>query len=58
MRFNLYKTLDNCSDNFSLPVYEVIKGSLPSLVCKGLSLGTMQALIQTVLKATKDAEAL
>lgn len=47
MRFNLYKTLDNCSDNFSLPVYEIIKGSLPSPACKGLSLGTMQALFHT-----------
>lgn len=29
-RFNLYKALDNCSDNFSLPVYEIIKGTFPS----------------------------
>jgi len=48
MRFNLYKTLDNCSDNFSLPVYEIIKGSLPSPVSKGLSLGMLQSIIQTI----------
>lgn len=29
-RFNLYKALDNCRDNFSLLVYEIIKGTFPS----------------------------
>lgn len=57
-RFNLYKTLDNCGGNFSLPVYEIIKGSLHLPVCKGLSLGMLQSIIQTIhSKAKIDAEA-
>lgn len=53
MRFNLYKTFDNLSGNSSLLVYEIIKGSLPSPVCRGLGLGGLQSITQTVHSETR-----